>query len=338
MEGRTKVTFFEVEPWEKKFFEDRLGGKAELIFHDERLTEDNVDLARGSDYLGVFVYSDVSEKVLGSLTGVKGIATMSVGTDHIDLEETKKKKIIVANVPDYGPNTVAEHAMALLLSLSRNIVPSVDRTREGDYDYVGLSGWDLMGKTLGVVGTGKIGAHVARIANGLGMKLIAFDPHPNQELIDKFQVQYMELPELLKQADVITLHVPMSEENKHLLGPDEFKQMKDGVVVINTARGGLIDPDALLDALNSGKVAQAGLDVLEDEGLLKEEKEFFSPYFKLKDYQTTLINHALMRNPKVLVTPHNAFNSKEALHNILDTTVKNLEGMMEGSPVNVVEK
>ncbi|HUD20756.1 MAG TPA: NAD(P)-dependent oxidoreductase [Candidatus Saccharimonadales bacterium] len=338
MEGRKKVAFFEVEPWEKDYFEDKLGGRAEMVFHPERLTLDNIDLATDADYLAVFVYSDLSGRALDLLPHLRGVATMSVGFDHIDIEEAEKKKIIISNVPAYGPNTVAEHTIALLLALSRNIVPSVERTKEELYDYRGLSGWDLSGKTLGIIGTGKIGALVARIASGLNMKIIAFDPHQNQEIVDKYQVEYLEMPALLARSDVITLHVPMCPENKWLLGKDEFSKMKKGVVILNTARGGLVDPDALLEALNNGIVSQAGIDVLEDEGLLKEEKQFMSPYFKLKDYQTALIDHALMRHPKVLVTPHNAFNSREALRNILDTTVKNLEGMMEGDPVNVVEK
>jgi D-lactate dehydrogenase len=225
-----------------------------------------------------------------------------------------------------------------MLALARNLFPSVQRTKGEDYDYTGLSGWDVQGKTLGIVGTGKIGAVVAKIANGLGMKLIAFDPHPNQELVSKYGLEYLELPELLKRADVITLHVPMCEKNKHLLGKKEFAMVKKGVVLINTARGGLVDTDALLEALNDGTVAQAGIDVLEDEGLLKEEREFFSPYFKLKDYQTAMADHALMRHPNTIVTPHNAFNSKESLRNILHTTVENIEGLLDGDPINVVNK
>lgn len=337
MEGK-KVVFFEVEDWEKKFFDDKLGSKAQIEFNSDRLTLDNIHLAESADVLAVFVYSDLSHQVLEHLQNLKGIATMSVGYDHIDLGEAMRRHITISNVPTYGPNTVAEHAMALMMALARNLFPSVERTKEAEYDYSGLSGWDIQGKTLGIVGTGKIGTIVARIAHGLGMKLIAFDPHPNQELVDKYSLEYLELPELLKRADVITLHVPMSETNKHLISREQFALMKKGVVLINTARGGLVDTDALLEALDNGTVAQAGIDVLEDEGLLKEEKEFFSSYFKLKDYQTALADHALMRHPNVIVTPHNAFNSKESLRNILQTTVENIEGLLEGDPINVVNK
>lgn len=337
MEGK-KVAVFEVEPWEQEFLKDKLQGKVGLEFFNHRLTYDNMHEAAQANYIVSFIYSDLSHQVLTHLRNLKGIATMSVGVDHIDLEEAENRHIIVSNVPAYGPNTVAEHTVALLLAMSRKIVESVERTRDGIYEYTGLSGWDLSGKTLAVVGTGKIGAHVAQIAHGLDMKLIGFDPHPNTELTEKLGMEYMPLNEVLGKADVITIHVPLTQENKHMLSTEQFKLMKEGVVILNTARGGLIDASALLTALDDGTVAQAGIDVLEDEGLLKEEKQFFSPYFKLNDYQMAMADHALMRHPKVLLTPHNAFNSKESMRNILNTTVENIEGMVSGDPVNIVEK
>ncbi len=337
MEGK-KVVCFEVEPWEQEFLKDKLQHKVDLEFFNHRLTYDNMHEVANADYIVSFIYSDLSHQVLTHLRKVKGIATMSVGVDLIALVEATSRRFVVSNVPAYGPNTVAEHTVALLLAMSRKIVESVERTRDGVYEYAGLSGWDLFGKTLGIVGTGKIGAHVAQIAHGLGMKLIGYDPHPNQELVEKFGMEYMSLPELLGSSDVITIHVPLTPENKHMLSTEQFKLMKKGVVILNTARGGLIDADALLAALDDGTVSQAGIDVLEDEGLLKEEKEFFSPYFKLKDYQMAMADHALMRHPHVLLTPHNAFNSKESMRNILNTTVENIEGMVSGDPINTVEK
>jgi D-lactate dehydrogenase len=333
---RGKIVFFEVDQYEQELFREKLGGEGELVFYPHRLTHDNIDEAKPADYIVSFIYSDLSDRILDQLPNLKGIATMSVGTDHIGLEETTRRSIPVCNVPAYGPNTVAEHAAALLLTLSRRIVESVDRTREGVYEYTGLTGWDLKGKTIGIVGTGKIGAHVARIANGFEMKIIAYDPHPNTELTEKYGVEFMEMPQLLHRSDVVTLHVPLTAETKHMIGQEQFSQMKPGMVLINTARGALVDPNALLDALEKGVISQAGIDVLEDEGILKEEKEFFSSYFKLQDYQTALANHALMRHPKVIVTPHNAFNSKEALQNITQTTVDNIKGMLSGDRVNQV--
>lgn len=334
MEGK-KIAIFEVEDWEKKFFQDKIRD-AQLSFFSHRLTRNNLEDAEDADYISSFIYSDLKDHNLDKLRNLKGIATMSVGTNHIGLSAAKERGIIVSNVPAYGPNTVAEHAVALLLALSRNIVPSVERTREGSFDFRGLTGWDLYGKTIGIIGTGKIGSHVARIAYGLGMRIVANDPYVNKELVEKYSVEYLSLPQIYHVSDVITLHCPLSGSSEHLLKREDFKQMKKGVVLINTARGGLIDTRALLEALEDGIVSQAGIDVLEDEELLQEEKEFFSPYFQLSDYQNALADHLLMRHPHVIVTPHNAFNSKEALKNILNTTVENLEGMINSDPVNVV--
>lgn len=331
-----RVIFFEVEPWEQEFLRDKLEHHAELTFHNHRLTPNNLPEAETADYIAAFIYSEFSQTILDRLPKLKGIATMSVGCDHIDLAEAGRRGITVANTPRYGANTVAEHTMALLLALSRNLVPSVERTRQGQYDYRGLTGWDLAGKTIGIVGTGKIGALVAQAAKGFNLKLIGYDPEPNPQVSKNTGLEYMSLVNVLTKADVLTLHVPLAPATKHMLSTKQFNQMKHGVVLINTARGALIDPSALTLALESGVVRQAGLDVLEDENVLKEEKQFFSPHFNLADYQTALADHALMRNPRVIVTPHNAFNSKESLHHILQTTIDNLLGMLNGDPINVV--
>lgn len=334
MEGR-RVVFFEVDKQEEEYFRDHLHG-FDLTFHGHRLTPNTISDAEGADIISSFIYSDLKARTLDLLRDLKGIATMSVGTNHIDMELAKERQITVCNVPAYGANTVAEHTVALLLALSRQIISSVNRTREGNFDYRGLTGWDVMGKTLGLIGTGKIGAHVAQIAHGLGMRVVAYDTKPNSDLTKKFDVEYLSLPQLFHSSDIISLHCPLIDTNKHLIGKEQFSQMKRGVVLINTARGALVDTRALLEALDDGRVSQAGIDVLEDEELIHEEKEFFSPYFQLSDYQTAMADHALMRHPNVIVTPHNAFNSKEALRNILATTVKNIQGLAESDPVNVV--
>lgn len=336
MEGK-KVCFFEIEPWEERFLRDKLHTEREFQFYSDRLSDGNIHLAQEADVLVTFIYSDLSLRILDKLPKLKGIVTMSVGTDHIDTKEAERRGITICNVPSYGPNTVAEHAMALLLALSRNIIPSVERTRAGDYDYTGLSGWDLLGRTIGVIGTGKIGALVVKASHGFGMRIVAYDPIPNPELTKQYQAEYLSLPEILRRADILSLHVPLTEENKHMLGHREFAQMKRGMVLINTARGGLVDIDALLWALEEGIVKQVGADVLEEEDLIKEEKELFSRHFNLKEYQTALAGHVLMHHPKVLVTPHNAFNSHESLRNILETTIQDLRGLLSGDPINVVE-
>lgn len=331
-----RIAFFEVDPFQEAQFRDSLEGRAELVFYPHRLTFNAMEDALKADYIVCFIYSDLSGPMLDKLPDLKGIITMSVGTDHIDLEEATRRHILVANVPAYGPNTVAEHAMALLLAMARDLIHAVERTREGEYQFTGLKGWDIANKTLGIIGTGKIGARVAKAALGLEMKVVAYDPHPNQELTDKLGIEYMSLNELLAQADVITLHVPLTKETKYMLSKEQFALMKKGVVIINTARGGLIDPDALLEALESGIVCQAGLDVLEDEGLLKQSDNFHEKHMLEHDYIVALADHALMHHPNVILTPHSAFNSKESVHNIVDTSIKNIEGMLDKTPVNVL--
>lgn len=335
---RHKISFFEVESSEQKFFEHHLSHTADLTFSDDRLTPENADIARHADIIVSFIYSDLSQATLDKLPQLKAIVSLSAGTNHIDLIEANRKSITVSNVPSYGPNTVAEHTIALLLAMSRNIVPSIERTKAGIYDYIGLTGWDVMDKTIGIIGTGKIGSHVARMSWGLQMDILAYDLKPNPDLTKKFGVKYVSLGELYSMSDIVTIHTPLVADNQHMIGEEEFNKMKKGVVLLNTARGGLIDAQALIDALDSGKVASAGLDVLDDERLLKEERQFFSKYFRMKDYQTVLADQALMRHPKVLVTPHNAFNSREALHNILETAVLDIKGIIEHNPINVVEK
>lgn len=337
MEGK-KVVFFEVEPWEQDYLKDKLHGKVDLEFFSHRLSYDNIHEAAQANVVSSFIYSDLSHQVIEHLRHLKGIATMSVGVDHIDTEEAQRRGVTVSNVPAYGPNTVAEHAMALLLAISRRIVESVERTRHGIFDYNGLAGWDLKDKTIGVVGTGKIGANVVRMAQGFDMNVVAYDPFPSDEIKTKFGVEYMELDKLLAVCDVVTLHVPLTDKNKHMLADEQFKLMKKGMTVINTARGALIDPDALVEALNNGTVAHAGIDVFEQESLLTEERQFKSRYFKLQEFQSAMTNHVLLHHPKVTATPHNAFNSQESIKNILDTTVENIIGLVTGDPVNVVDK
>lgn len=328
--------FFELDKLQQDRCRKALESVASCVFVEDSLSKDNVDEYKDAEYIVCFIYSDLSAEVLDELPKLRGIITMSVGTDHIDLSEAAKREITVSNVPAYGANTVAEHTAALLLAISRRIIDSVQRTKEGDYDYSGLTGFDLADKSIAVLGTGKIGAHLIGILNGLRMKIYAYDPHPNLELVEKYGVEYMSFIEAISAADIITCHMPLNDHTRHILDREQFAKMKDGVVILNTARGGLINVPALLEALESGKVAYAGLDVLEEENLLREESELFSKHFNLKDYQLALANHALMKHPKVIVTPHNAFNSVEALDNILSTTIDNILAVLSGKPINSV--
>jgi D-lactate dehydrogenase len=276
--------------------------------------------------------------VLEQFENLKLIATRSTGVDHIDLDHCREKGIEVANVPSYGENTVAEHVFALLGAISHNIVAAADRTRRGDFSHEGLQGFDLKGKTFGVIGTGHIGRWAARIANGYGMEVLAFDVKPDEDAAREIGFGYVAMDELLARSDVISLHVPGSEKTKHLVSKDEFAKMKDGAVLINTARGPVVDVEALLEALASGKLRAAGLDVLPQEPVVRAEAELLSSYFRKEHKLDTLLaDHILLRLNNVVITPHTAFDTKEAVQRILDTTHDNIAGFLEGSPQNLVE-
>lgn len=332
-----KIAFFELEQWEKEYFLKNLKN-CEMQFIDGHLSESNVNQVKDIDGIGVFIYSTINKKVLDNLPNLKLVATLSTGFDHIDLEECKKRKIIVCNVPHYGENTVAEHTFALILNLTRMIHKAYERTTRGDFSIEGLRGIDLQGKKIGVIGTGSIGQHAIRIARGFEMEVIAFDKFKNLKMAKKLGFRYASLDSLLKNSDIITLHVPYTKSTHHLIGKKAIAKMKKGIILVNTARGGIIDTSALLEGLQSGKIAGAGLDVLEGECFIKEEKQMLSKHFlKECDLKAVLQDHMLLRQPNVIITPHNAFNSWEALHRILDTTILNINSFLKKKPVNVVK-
>ncbi|MFC1801439.1 hydroxyacid dehydrogenase [Nanoarchaeota archaeon] len=332
-----KIAFFEVEDWEIPIIKETLKDYS-VKFFKEKLTLDKVHEVIDVDVVSVFIYSKVDEALMKALPNLKLIATRSTGFDHIDLKAALAKKITVCNVPTYGENTVAEHAFALILAISRKIIESVERTREGSFDLEGLRGFDLEGKTIGVIGCGNIGKHVVRMARGFEMKVLVFDVHKDEKLASEMGFKYAEMDELLSSSDIITLHVPLIPATKHMINKDNISKIKKGAVLINTARGGLIETDALVRALDDEIIAYAGLDVLEEECALKEERELLTEeYTKSCDWKTLLQDHLLLKNPRVLVTPHNAFNSQEALMRILDTTIENIKNFIGGKPANVVK-
>ena len=337
VKNKFKVAFFEIEPWEKDYFSNNLKN-CEIKFVDEHLNEGNAGQIKDFDAIGVFIYSVIDKKILNELKNLKLIATLSTGFDHIDLKECKKRGIVVCNVPHYGENTVAEHTFALILNSTRKIHKAYDRTVRGDFTLDGLRGNDLQGKTIGVVGTGSIGQHVIRIAKGFEMNVIAFDNFKNLKMAKNLGFSYESFDGLLKNSDIITLHVPYNKSTHHLINRNAVSKMKKGAIIINTARGGIVDTSALLDGLNSGKIGGAGLDVLEGECLVKEEKQILSKNFlKECNLKTVLQNHILLKRENVIITPHNAFNSWEALHRILDTTILNINSFLKKKNVNVVK-
>ena len=331
-----KITFFEMEDREKLVLLD-LYPAAAFESIREPLDRNNAAQYADAEIISCFIYSDLSAEVLQKFEKLKMIATRSSGFDHIDTEYCRANGIIVSTVPAYGEHTVAEHVFALLLSLSRHIPEAVQRTREGSFSFKGLEGFDLYEKTIGIIGTGSIGLHTAKIAKGFGMKVLGFDISPRNKMADEIGFSYVDLKELLKNSDIITLHVPGGVLTEFLLSEDEFLLMKEGVVIINTARGSLINPKALLQALNEGKVKAAGLDVLPEEPLIREEAELLRASFVQKHALEALwVDHALTRHKNVIVTPHMAFYTREAVERILITTHENVTCFLNGKPQNVV--
>ena len=334
---RLKIAFFEIEPWEKDYLKSRLKG-SDSSFFEGRLTPENLKKASRTDVLSPFIYSSISKKVLNSLGSLKYISTRSTGFDHIDLKSCKAKGVQVSNVPTYGANTVAEHTFALILALSRKICSSWERTKRGDFSLENLRGFDLKGRVLGVVGTGNIGREVIKIANGLNMKVLAFDVKKDQKLTKNLNFKYVPLNYLFKNSDIVTLHLPYNKKTHHLINLKTLKLFKNSCYLINTARGGICDTTTLLKGLKQGTFAGLGLDVLEEECFIKEERELLSTSFKKTcDLKTALENHILINHPKVIITPHNAFNSKEALIRILDTTIENIKSFIKNKPINLIQ-
>ncbi len=336
-----KIGFFGAKPWEKEYIESCKAKMpdVDLVFIDEVLDETHIPTENNFETISVFVDSVITKKVLENMPELKFIATRSTGFDHIDLIACKERGISVSSVPSYGENTVAEYAFGLLLTISRKIYDAYDRIREtNNWSFDGLQGFDLMGKTIGVVGTGKIGRHAIKIANGFGMKVIAYDPYPNKQAEKELGFEYKTLEEVLKESDVITLHVPYSKETHHLIDVESLAVMKKGAVLINTSRGAVVDTEALVKALKSGQLGGAGIDVFEEEGVIKDEMDFLvEGNISGHNLKTIIADHILVDMPNVVVTPHNAFNTKEALVRILDTTIDNISGYLNGKLINEVK-
>ncbi len=331
-----KIAFFEIEDWEKPFLEQKLAGH-ELVFYTHPLKIENMDQAKHADVVSLFIYSQITKEILDQLPDIKLFTTRSTGTDHIDLAGCKEKHIAVCNVPIYGTNTVAEHTFALLLAISRRLIPSVERARRGDFSLDNLRGFDLYGKTLGVIGVGNIGKAVIRIAKGFDMWVLGYSRSQNAQTASELGFQYVDLETLLRSSDIVSLHVPFNKETLHLINKQNISLFKPGSILINTARGGIVETEAILIGLERGILKAAGLDVLEEECMVKEERQLLTEQFlKECDIKTQLLNHVLLTKEKVIITPHNAFNSAEALQRILDVTVQNIQSFAQHSPKNVV--
>jgi D-lactate dehydrogenase len=331
------IAFFEVQDWERHYLEEAFKGH-KLQFFPFPMTHEHVIVTKEAEIISTFIYSKIDKKILDHLPRLKLIVTRSTGFDHVDLGECKKRKIMVCNVPSYGENTVAEHTFALILNLSRNIHKAFVRTVRDDFSIEGLKGFDLKGRTIGVVGAGKIGQHVIRIANGFEMNVIVFDRKRDVKLEKQLKFKYVSMDSLLSKSDIITFHVPLTKDTKHLLNKRTIKKCKKGAIVINTSRGEIIETEALLDAINSGMIGGAGLDVIEGENLIKEERELLNHkhHLSAKKLKQIVEDHMLFHNEKVIFTPHIAFYSQEALERILDCTIQDILCFIKNKPQCIV--
>ncbi len=332
-----KINFYEVTPTDKRFLRKALNGKFRMEFYPEPLTDKNISTAKGADLVSVFIYSILDKANLAKLPKLKLIATRSTGFNHIDLKCAGERGIIVSNVPYYGENTVAEHTFGLILALSRNIHKAYVRTVRNDFSPKGLEGWDIKGKTLGVVGAGGIGSHVIKIAKGFGMNVIAFDVNRNHFMAEVLGFSYAPLDDLLKKSDIISLHCPYNKATHHLINMNNIGLVKKGALFINTARAGIIEPQALHHALETGIFGGAGLDVFEGEDLVKEENQMLTRNVSVEHLRAVLEKNILLNRENVIITPHIAFDSVEAVERILQTTADNICSFSAGTPSNVVK-
>lgn len=317
-----KIAFFDTKPYDKISFESMATEDIKFKFYDTKLNEDTVDLAKGSDGVCVFVNDTVNSAVIDRLfeMGVKLVALRCAGFNNVDVKYAFGK-LHVVRVPAYSPYAVAEHAMALLLTSIRRIHKAYIRSRDFNFSLSGMTGFDLHGKTVGVIGTGKIGRVFINICKGFGLNVLAYDKFPSKDIEDGEKVRYVELSELFEQSDIISLHCPLNEETHHMINENSLLKCKKGVIIINTSRGALVDAEALLSGIKDRQVGAACLDVYEEEADLFFEDN--SGHILDDDVLARLISM-----PNVIVTSHQAFLTEEALSNIAETTISNIRDML----------
>jgi D-lactate dehydrogenase len=334
-----KIIFFGIEKTKQPVLLD-LFKDSEIYFFDEKLDENTAVQAKDAEILCVFVNSVVNKNIIDTMPNLKLIVTRSTGFDHIDCDYAHSKGIKIAYVPAYGSHTVAEFTFGLILNLSRNIITANNYIKQSeDFNYFPtMEGFDLFGKTLGVIGTGKIGKNVIKIAKGFGLNILAYDLYKDEAFAKENNFEYKSIEEVLSNADILTLHIPYTKENHHLIDKEKISQMKKGIYLINTARGELIDTEALVWGLKEGIIAGLGADVLENERHLKDEKNFLASGKATEEEKRIIaLNQELMEMPNVTITPHVAFYTKEAVEEIFKTTVDNIKGFIENNPINLIK-
>ena len=322
-----KVAFFELEGWEKPLIESTLKGFEIICLDEEPLTEEKIEIVRDVEILSVFIYSKITKEVIDSLPKLRLITTRSTGFDHIDTAYAGRKGIPVCNVPDYGMETVAEYTLMLMLSLLRKLKPTLERTCKGIFQKDGLRGYDLEGKTVGIVGTGRIGGRLVKLLSGFDVTILAHDIREREDLVRDFKVKYVSLEELLRNSDIVTLHVPYIPETHHMINSKNIGFMKKGSYLINTSRGSVVETVAVAKALREGILAGVAMDTFEGEEVWMEEElilakpeKSISPELLKNALETFYLSHS----ENVILTPHNAYNTFEAIMRILKTTLKNI--------------
>jgi len=326
------ITFYSVSPTDKQRFSALTAGTDhQFEFVDEPLSHKNLNPK--SEVISIFVADNVTKAVLDKLPKLTLIATRSTGFDHIDMAEAKARNITVVAVPRYGERTVAEYAFALLLALSRRVIDAAAAVEHNTIDLPSLTGFDLSEKTFGIIGSGKIGLNAAAIARGFNMRVIAYDPYPNETAAKEIGFTYVPLDELAKQSDVISLHAPSTPETYHVVDEAFLRGVKSSAVLVNTARGGLVDSVALTKALSEQRLAGAALDVLEHEELLHG---LGSQEPSAEIAQAIVTIASLKAMPQVIITPHTAFNTREAIDRIRQTTIQNIIDFYKGETPNKV--
>lgn len=325
MNKNNKIFICDTKPYDKRFFnEANKSFGFEIKYFSGHLNQDTVELAKGYKTVCAFVNDIIDKDVIDCLVdqGVKLIALRCAGYNNVDLKAAYQR-IKVVRVPGYSPYAVAEHAVALMMGLNRNIHKAYYRTRDGNFAINGLMGFDMFGKTAGVIGTGLIGRCLINILKGFGMRVLAYDKYPNQNYAEKTGIEYIDLDELYRQSDIISLHCPLTAETRHMINKESIDKMKSGVMIINTSRGKLIKTDALINGLKSGKISAAGLDVYE------EESEYF-----FEDFSSSMIDDdvlaRLLTFSNVLITSHQGFFTREAMKNISEITLKNIQAFIHG--------
>ncbi|WP_458402002.1 NAD(P)-dependent oxidoreductase [Candidatus Avelusimicrobium sp.] len=339
-----KIVFFDVDKITREYLQNKPIGCGEVILLEESLeniSPTQYQQIKDAEVISVFVHTALrmNNESLDKFPALKLIATRSTGFDHIDLNYCQKRKIEVVNVPKYGESSVAEFAFGALLALVRRLIQARTDMKNNFVRMNEYIGFDLYNHTIGIIGTGAIGRHMAKLAKGFGMDILAYDLYPNEELSRILNLKYVSLDELYAKADVISLHIPATPQNYHLLDDKAFEKMKKGVIIVNTARGSLIDPEALYRALVRKQVAGAALDVLENEDfIIHDDIILKSQDIPIDFAMNTIVNARLMQMKNVLITPHIAFNSIDAVHRILKTTYENINAFCEGKIKNSVLK